>query len=455
MCVICCAAKKRHMKREEVLAAIRHNDSGFFGFTVHDGARRTIRTLDDRQFVKFFDEVVEDDDMWVMHARIPSKGAKSLDNVHGWEEDGIIFCHNMTITSIDGMMRSAKWENTDSEFFFRHIFMPFYRGCGEKAYEDGKFCQDLDNIVRHFCGTTNRFLFIMPDNRLVRYGDWITEKDRLEGGEPAFWASNSTYKAYTQAWPPAGKGGDGKTVGFRAYEDDVDDDLEGYAGCYSSFGGCTPPWRKDRDEEAYVELVTDGIAGKDLVKIALCDLVSRGAVAFRALPVGDTPDLAVTDLVTDSGNELIPSCFSDGTYDTVATGLEELAAGKGYKVSDFLRDYAREFAEPFIRYANCGQLPYWPRKSLVDEGLKRFDADWMAFKMLLNLEVDWTATDPDSLAVMVSLEKDPKKGWTVQRVGAEDILVDRCSAPDAALGGVQALLDYIADRKPAKKGGGK
>lgn len=453
MCVICCAAKKRHMKREEVLEAIKRNSAGFFGFTVHDGARRTIRTLDDKAFMKFFDEVVEDDDMWVMHARIPSRGEKTIDNVHGWEEDGIIFCHNMTISLLDGMMRNVKWENTDSEFFFRHVFLPFYRGCGKDAYKDGKFCEDLDNLVRYFCGSMNKFLFIMPDNRIVRYGDWVTEEDRLEDGKPAFWASNTTYKTYMPAWSPAGKGGDGRAVGFRACEDDDDDDLEGYAGYYG--GAYTPSWRKDRDEEAYVELVTDGIPRKDMVKIALCDLVSRGAIAFRALPVGDAPDTEVADLVDSSGTDLIPSCFSDDTYSTVTMGLEELAAGKGYEVQDFISDYIKEFAEPFFRYANCGQLPYWPRKSLVDEGFRRFCKEWTAFKMLLSLEVDWTATDPDDLAVMVSLEKDPKKGWMVQRVGAEDILVDRSSTPDAALGGVRALLDYLAGGKPAKKGSGK
>ena len=58
MCVICSAAKKRYMKRAEVVQAMKANSAGFFGFTVHDGVRRTIRTLDDKQFMKFFDDSV-------------------------------------------------------------------------------------------------------------------------------------------------------------------------------------------------------------------------------------------------------------------------------------------------------------------------------------------------------------------------------------------------------------
>ena len=225
MCVICAAAKKRLMKREEVLEAIKHNSAGFFGFTLKNGKRETIRTLDDKEFLEFFDKKVGDDDLWVMHARIPSRGEKSIDNVHGWEEDGIIFCHNMTLSSLDGMMKYANWEKTDSEFFFRHVFMPFYRGCGEKAYEDGKFCPDLDNLVRHFCGSTNKFMFIMPDNRLVTYGEWVTEKDRVDkDGKPTFIASNYSYKVYERTWPARTAGGYHYPYG--AWSADADGDCD-------------------------------------------------------------------------------------------------------------------------------------------------------------------------------------------------------------------------------------
>ena len=348
MCVICAAAKKRHMKREEVLEAIRHNSAGFFGFTVHDGARRTIRTLDDKAFMKFFDEVVEDDDPWVMHARIPSRGEKSLDNVHGWEEDGIIFCHNMTISSIDGMMRDAKWENTDSEFFFRHIFMPFYRGCGEKAYEDGKFCQDLDNIVRYFCGTMNKFMFIMPDNRLVTYGGWVTEKDRLEDGKPAFIASNASYKVYERTWPQRTAGGYYPYGGWSADADgdcDEDDDLPAASSAAAS------THQKRRDE--LVELVVKTVGLVDLCRLAMCDIVAHGAIQYRMLENQETGfddgDAESLQLLMD---DALPDAFSDDTYNAAVQGLGELVDDRGFSgrspitPEEFATRYAEELAEP-------------------------------------------------------------------------------------------------------------
>ena len=128
MCIIAHALKKRHMKREEVLEAMRVNPSGFFMAALRaDGSKETIRTLEQKEAIAFFDDKVKDDDEFVMHARIPSRGAKSLDNVHGWESDGIYFMHNMTISTIDSMMTRVKWGGTDSEFFFRKIFIPYYR----------------------------------------------------------------------------------------------------------------------------------------------------------------------------------------------------------------------------------------------------------------------------------------------------------------------------------------
>lgn len=175
------------------------NPAGFFMETIRKrrGKRpktKSVRTLDRDTLLRFFDAADEDDEI-VFHARIPSRGETNIENVHGWTEDGITFAHNMTITSIDDMMKRANWNGTDSEFFFRKLFIPFFRGCGKSAYADGKFCDEVHNFVQHFVGYSNKFIFIMPDGTVLRYGEWGNEPNRLtEDGKVAFYASNATYK---------------------------------------------------------------------------------------------------------------------------------------------------------------------------------------------------------------------------------------------------------------------
>jgi len=467
MCVICAAAKKRYMKREEVLAAIKHNSAGFFGFTVHDGVRRTIRTLDDKQFVKFFDEVVEDGDPWVMHARIPSRGEKTLDNVHGWEEDGIIFCHNMTISSIDGMMRDAKWENTDSEFFFRHIFMPFYRGCGEKAYENGRFCQDLDNIVRYFCGSMNKFLFIMPDNRLVRYGSWVTEKDRVdEDGNPAFVASNCTYKVYERSWSQRTSGGYrypyGEWMADADWGDNDGDDGDDPPMASTErkvVAASTAASADQKRREELVDLVVKTVGLVGLCRLAMCDIVAHGAIQYRALAdreagFGDDDGESLQLLMEDA----LPDAFSDDTYQAAVQGLEDLAHDGGFPdqapitPEEFATRYAEELAEPLVKSGNRGingskLLPYFPKEEHVETGLERFGRQWRVFRRIAGVEVDFSAGNPGAFACMADSPVKEGGRWKLRRVKAEDILVDKDLDPEVAFASAGALLEYVQENE--------
>ena len=445
MCVIAVAAKKRHMKREEVLEAIKHNSAGFFGFTVHDSARRTIRTLDDKEFMDFFDSV-DDDDVWIMHARIPSRGEKNLANVHGWEEDGIVFSHNMTISDIDGMMKNVKWEGTDSEFFFRHIFMPFYRGCGPDAYKDGRFCQDLDNLVRHFCGYSNKFLFIMPDNRVVRYGQWVEEKDRKENGECAFYASNSSYKVYTPAWPAAGRtetagsGGARPVTTTTPYSWDWDDEYERYGDPYAApavAGG-----KLMSDDEDVVELVWDTLGPERLVRIALCDLVSRNVMNLRSLP-GDWNGCSATESVDDVAlamEDLLPDAFTDNTYCAVADALGML--GPKYGPVAFARDYAKEFATSLM-FGTLKTHKYLDDDD-VEDAVKETFATWRAYARIAGLAMNFDAKSPGALACVTDMTFG-KSGWKVTRASVEDTLVPDTMGTQDALKAVGMLLDYLAE----------
>lgn len=463
MCVICHAAKKRYMKRAEVVQAMKSNSAGFFGFTVHDGVRRTLRTLDEKQFLEFFDKVVEDDDMWVMHARIPSRGEKTVDNVHGWEQDGIIFCHNMTLSSLDGMMRYAKWEGTDSEFFFRHIFIPFYRGCGPEAYKDGKFCPDLDNLVRHFCGTVNKFLFIMPDNTVVRYGDWVEERDRkTDDGQVAFYASNGSYKVYEARWPRSPAVGFGVRDGYYGggyYSHFNDGDWGDYDDDVPSPGSARtgPPAASDelKRKEELVELVRKTCGDAQLCRLALCDVVAHGAAAYRGLPGDWAPD-GEDDDVSDYMYELMPDCFDDNTYDAAVRGFESLAdaePGSGaeeYTPASYAADYAAEFAENLVKagakQANgTGIVPLYPTARHVEAGLKLLSRQWRTFARIAGVAVDFSAKGAASFAcVSENPERDGNR-WKTNKVRTEDILVDETESPETTYKAVGRLLDFIRE----------
>ena len=463
MCVICAAAKKRHMEREEVLEAIKHNSAGFFGFSVRNGERRTVRTLSDKEFMEFFDSV-GDDEPWVMHARIPSRGEKSLDNVHGWEEDGIIFCHNMTISSIDGMMRSAKWEGTDSEFFFRHIFMPFFRGCGPDAYKDGKFCPDLDNLVEFFCGTINKFLFIMPDNRIVTYGTWVKEESRREDGKCAFIASNSSYKVYASSWPASRTRGSART-GARQYYDyeygcwyEYDDDDDEYPAAKSGAkaadakpSAAAKP-SETSDKEA-AKILRSTLGDVRICRIGLCNLVSRGAISLRAMP-GDwngDDSIGEQDDVEQALFGLEPRAFTDDTYEMAVAGLGSLGDDSSdappYGPEDFAADYASELAPVLLKVwgkdSNNGVVPLFATPQRFEAAAATLDREWRTFARVVGVALDFSAKSPASFACVADIAGKDGSRWKVGKARAEDVLEDESLDQDTVFRAVGKLLDFI------------
>lgn len=469
MCVIAVATKKRHMKREEVEEAMRSNSAGFFGFTVHDGKRRTIRTLDQKEMLAFFDSV-GDDDPWAMHARIPSRGETSIDNVHGWEEDGIIFCHNMTLSALDGMMDHVKWEKTDSEFFFRHVFIPFFRGCGKDAYKDGKFCADLDNIVRHFCGTMNKFLFIMPDNKFVRYGNWVSESDRKEGDEVAFWASNTSYKVYAPAWK--GRGSD--FTGHRRVGYDVD--YEDYYGYYGGYGGFYPPCGVAAEREPAKEpqaalnlsdLVKTTLGGDTLVRLAMCDIVAHCAMEYRSTvcPGGETTANAEDDDVADAMKGLMPDAFTDDTYSSAVAAIEFLSAASSvsdipeadrYTPEDFVDDYADEFAEALMKSTGGSPgfrtAPVAPTKETVLNAVKKLNRQFRVMCRVTALNVNWNAKTPQSLCALADVPMVTQANtWKTAKARSDDVLVDAGMDAETAFRGIAVLLDWLKRDEKEKK----
>lgn len=436
MCIICHAAKKRHITREEVLECMKINSSGFFMCALRpDGTRDTIRTLDEKEAIKFFDDKVKDEDAFVMHARIPSRGEKTLANVHGWEEDGILFMHNMTITEVDSMMRRVKWDNTDSEFFFRKIFIPFYRGLGDEAYKDGKFHEDLDNIIQHFAGSSNKFCFIMPDNVVIRYGTWVSEPDRKEDGKIAFYASNSGYRVYSHTW----KGGTAaNTAGFCDDEDEYGEysDYYGYGyGCgwygegyrnrrKSRYGKGKAKKTKEFDGKALLKL-----AGyKGLCQIALTHLVALNAIECRAIYSENEKE---KEKIADVLHTMLPKCMGKKNLDKIKEAVKEML--DRYKefldndsdiilaaqtaAQEFCDKAAEIYEEDIVK--EYSQYAVLANEYNVKSGLEMVVERTNIVLRIINVHVDFKSLEPDCFATGFVLSKD---GWSMEEFMLEDLL---------------------------------
>lgn len=171
------------LKRSELLEGMKNNDAGFFMLSIRpEGRRETIRTLSKESALGFFDSQPEWAEM-VIHCRIPSRGmSKDFRGIHGWDDEGIYFAHNRTLYDLFDLMDEDHWTGSDSEFFFRRMFMPLYRKLGgtKYAYQHGKLCPELEMVVKAVCGDFNKFAFVMPDNKVLRYGWWEGDDEMRE-----------------------------------------------------------------------------------------------------------------------------------------------------------------------------------------------------------------------------------------------------------------------------------
>ena len=469
MCVILHAKKKKHLKKEELLQAMKTNSAGFFMALIHpsDHSRTIIRTLDDKELIKFFDKAGADDEI-VCHCRIPSRGDKNLENVHGWEEDNILFSHNMTITSIDAMMTRAQWKGTDSEFFFRRIFIPYYRGLGDEAYKDGKFHEDLDNLVQFFVGTMNKFCFIMPDGNVLRYGNWVNESDRKEGDDVAFWASNTTYKVYTPAWNSQKGGGTASVSGFCQYGyhgyggyDDYDYDYE-YDRRLAKAAGAkgVSKWTPSpqTSPEHLGKMLRNSLGDVCLLQIAMCHMAAAGYSDYRA-------ELQREDLSAD--NDLkqdilefmtcgLPRFMDDASLDVLFASLQGVADARtnpeiGNAIGQLVENYAEAISEKFFAYGNHATVaPMWPTVKHIQEGKANFIREYGAWKASVGLTLDWNADAAENFAVAFDHRKSRAGNWIAERIDAVDLLGSPTMTDGDVLLGADRLLDRI---RPALKEG--
>lgn len=218
MCIIAHGLRK-NFPEDEFKECLKTNPAGFFlaAIRVHDGTRtvaEAIRTLDNEEAVRKFEELQPEDEV-VLHARIPSRGGKNIENVHGWKsEEGVYFCHNGTMSSI------KTWgDHTDSETFFKKFFLPCWRGEGRQ------FTENVEFLIQQFLGYS-KFCFILPDGTVKLYGEYQKDHDMDY--------SNGSYKVYVR---PAVQTTVNNVGGFRrdwdedsSWWDNDGDDLNGYYG---------------------------------------------------------------------------------------------------------------------------------------------------------------------------------------------------------------------------------
>ena len=177
MCII--LTKPKGVKSpswDSVVNSCDRNPDGFSVAWYKDGMEcPTIkRTLNKKEFLEYMKPITEDDNIsWILHARIKSVGPITLDNCHCWRDEstGLIFCHNGTLSI------KAHGGMTDSETFFRNLYIPAINGGGDGAH-----------VVEAIIGSS-KFAFMKKDGSIVTYGNYVTDKEF-----PGVQFSNSTYK---------------------------------------------------------------------------------------------------------------------------------------------------------------------------------------------------------------------------------------------------------------------
>lgn len=451
--------RKDLLKEKELREAMKANPAGFFLAALYkDKPREVLRTLDEKEAIDFWKKIPDDVET-AMHFRIPSRGQKSLDNVHGWEEDGILFGHNLTLCDLDGMMKRVKWEGTDSEFFFRKIFIPFYRGLGKDAYKDGKFHPDLDNLVQFICGCRNRFMFIMPDNAVIRYGDWAgNDPTRKVGDKPGFFASNMSYKVFERAWPEKGGTGTATVSGFRRDEIEL-----GYARWANSQMGKAVQ-EQEEEEDAEVEYGRRIGYGPEILPYGACDEDEYdGSVAIDLLGAPIILRLALADVVISNYMSLIrqlklrgeneiatleslrPKWFTHKTSEAAFEAVTGVDTFCSESVRESLLVYAAALEDHLGKFfPGAAYPPQKLDKQRIREHYNELAKEIDLFCKMAFIDLNWKATDAEDFLHIFTIEHSKRRNRPyIDEICVDDIFVPENMKSDDALNSVGNVLKAV------------
>lgn len=179
MCVICIKEMgKKFPTKKNIQNCVDSNPDGFAMMWNEDGKVKTYKTLVKKDFMKFYERFIKEHDhkttSLVIHARIKTHGSLRIENCHCWTalDDSIGFAHNgiLSITN--------RGDLTDSETYFRDIFVPVFSG---NSYNWDVAEKTIDAIIG-----TSKFAFLEGDGTIRHYGHYIKHNNNLY--------SNSSYE---------------------------------------------------------------------------------------------------------------------------------------------------------------------------------------------------------------------------------------------------------------------
>lgn len=466
MCIILHCRRKDLLKEKELRQAMKENSAGFFLAALYkDKPREVLRTLDEKEAVDFWKKIPDDVET-AMHFRIPSRGEKSLDNVHGWEEDGILFGHNLTLGDLDDMMQRVGWKGTDSEFFFRKIFIPFYRGLGKDAYTDGKFHPDLDNLVQFICGHRNRFMFVMPDNEVLRYGDWAgNEPSRKVGDEPGFFASNDSWRVYEPAWREEGGKGARAVSGFRhghlvgpqmgkaPQAEEVEEEIELWQqyGCgHAGFWPDLDPDQPARDEGKPVqkaasegEVLMRQVGVNGVLRIALASMVVRNWWAdVRQFKLYGDDQVWAEKFVSD---HIIPGWISAEMGEAANNLLDAAASGESADILGYAETFAIAAEKHLSKYFSGAQYPpATPDARRIEENVAKLSGELRLFFRFSGCRVNFSAVTGEEFVHCFFVEESKRRHRPfVDELPPTDLIGGDTITDEDAMTAVSAILRAI------------
>ena len=163
MCIIVIKEKGIAFPSAKVIkTCCENNPDGFSAAWTENGKVNTFKSLNKNGFLKFYSDLrkkLDKKESLIIHARIKTHGSISLANCHCWYSDGVVFAHNgvLSIKNRDDL--------TDSETFFRDIFIPIWR----QSNHNWKDCEKAINAIIG----SSRFAFLNVSNGdIIHFGNY-------------------------------------------------------------------------------------------------------------------------------------------------------------------------------------------------------------------------------------------------------------------------------------------
>lgn len=193
MCIIVMKPKGSDFPSEQVIRnCMDKNPDGFsMAWNTPDGKVKNFQSMDKDNTILVYRAVVSTMDPavtgFIFHARWATHGSKDVKNCHCWIGETpmgpMAFAHNGVLTNI-----AVHDDLTDSECFFRDIFVPVACGSGLKV---------AGKVARAIIGTS-RFAFLLKDGDVNLMGEFI--KDTEPGHKGCCYFSNAGYRSYSSVF---------------------------------------------------------------------------------------------------------------------------------------------------------------------------------------------------------------------------------------------------------------